>query len=111
MAGKFEIKSASGGKFTFNLKAANNQVILSSQLYQAKSGAKNGIESVKKHAADDSNFKRKESKAGDPYFVLEASNGQVIGKSEMYSSKDAMENGIRSVKTNAPSAEVADLTE
>ncbi len=111
MAGKFELKKAASGKFMFNLKAANSQIIFTSQLYQAKSGAKNGIESVRKHAGDDANFKRKESKAGEPYFVLEATNGQTIGKSEMYSSKSAMENGIQSVKTNAPDAEIVDLTE
>jgi uncharacterized protein YegP (UPF0339 family) len=31
-------------------------------------------------------------------------NGQVIGKSEMYESKEAMENGIESVKKNVPAA-------
>lgn len=38
-----------------------------------------------------------------PYFVLKAGNGEVIGKSENYSSKTACKNGIESVKKNAPS--------
>ena len=33
MPGKFEIKTASNGKFFFNLKAANGEVILTSQQY------------------------------------------------------------------------------
>jgi uncharacterized protein YegP (UPF0339 family) len=39
---------------------------------------------------------------------LKAGNGQVIGKSEMYNSASAMENGIDSVKTNAPTAKIVD---
>jgi len=41
---------------------------------------------------------------------LTATNGETIGKSEMYSSASAMETGIASVKTNAPTATVKDLT-
>jgi len=43
-------------------------------------------------------------------FNLKSANGQVIGTSEMYSSKAAMENGIASVKENAPSATIEDTT-
>ncbi len=111
MAAKFELKPASGGKFMFNLKAGNGQVILTSETYQAKAGAENGIESVKKNAPNDSNYERKSSSKGSPYFVLKAGNGQIIGMSEMYSSNSAMEGGIASVKQNAPTAEVVDLTE
>jgi uncharacterized protein YegP (UPF0339 family) len=95
----------------FNLKAGNNQVILTSELYREKSGAQNGIESVKKHACDDANYEQKTSRKGEPYFVLKAANKQIIGSSEMYSSASAMKNGIASVKANAPEATVVDLTE
>ncbi len=110
MAGKFDLKKSPSGKFMFNLKAGNGQIILTSELYESKSAAENGIESVKKNAGDDGRYERKESKKGEPFFVLKAANGQVIGKSEMYSGNSAMENGIESVKTNGPSAEVANNT-
>jgi uncharacterized protein len=110
MAGKFEIKKSSNGKFHFNLKAGNGQIILSSELYEKKPACENGIESVKKNAADDARYERRKSSKGDPYFVLKASNGQEIGRSEMYSSDAAMENGIESVKKNAPPAETSDTT-
>lgn len=48
---------------------------------------------------------------GSPFFNLKATNGQVIGKSEMYSSAAACENGIESVKKNAPEAEVVEELE
>ncbi len=108
MAGKFEVKQTENGQYMFNLKAGNGQIILTSQRYQAKDGALKGVESVKAHAADDANFERKTSAAGEPYFVLKAANGQIIGQSEMYTSAAACENGIASVKANAPDALVAD---
>lgn len=49
MAGKFELKKTKNGQFFFNLKAANGQIILTSEMYKSKSGAQNGIESVKKN--------------------------------------------------------------
>ena len=107
--GKFEIKTDKAGKFRFNLKAGNGQVILSSQGYSSKDGCENGIESVKEHSQDDGNFERNTAKDGSPFFNLKASNGQVIGNSEMYSSESAMENGIASVKKNAPGASVEEI--
>jgi uncharacterized protein YegP (UPF0339 family) len=108
MAGKFEIAKTDSGKFLFRLKAGNGQVILASQLYDTKDGAVGGANSVKNHGTEDANFERKTSKSGQAYFNLKASNGQIIGKSEMYASTTAMENGITSVKTNAPDAPIED---
>ena len=109
MAGYFELKPAAGAQFVFNLKAGNHQVVLSSERYATKQAALAGIESVKKNCKDDSRFTRKTAKDDSPYFVLTATNGQTIGKSEMYSSTSAMENGIASVKTNASGAQTKDL--
>ena len=110
MAGTYDLKVSPSGKFMFNLKAGNHQIILTSELYEGKSGAENGIESVRKNSPDDNRYDRRESKNGEPYFVLKAGNGEVIGKSEMYSGESAMENGIESVKTNGPTATVDDNT-
>jgi uncharacterized protein YegP (UPF0339 family) len=52
MAGKFELKQAASGQFHFNLKAGNGEIIATSEMYESKASAKNGIESVKKNAAD-----------------------------------------------------------
>ena len=54
--------------------------------------------------------KAKANAKGEPYFILKATNGQEIGRSEYYSGNSAMENGIASVKTNAPDAKVDDTT-
>lgn len=110
MAGSFVIEKGSTGKFRFNLRAGNNEIILTSESYEAKSGAENGIASVRTNSQDDARFTRKTAKDSSPYFVLTAANGQVIGTSEMYSSTAARDNGIASVRTNAPTAVVVDKT-
>ncbi len=110
MASKYELKTSKNGQFVFNLKAANGQVILTSESYTTKDAALNGIESVRKNSQVDTNFERKTATNNQPYFTLKAANGQTIGKSELYSGTAAMENGIASVKTNAPGASVEEVT-
>lgn len=111
MAGKFTLRKTDKGNFVFNLKASNGQVILTSEPYSDKRSAMNGIESARKNAGKDSNFERRTASNGRPYFVLKAANTQVIGQSEMYSTKATMENGIASVMRNASGAILEDLTE
>ena len=52
MAAKFVLKKSSTGKFSFSLVATNGQVIATSEAYESKASAVNGIESVKRNAAD-----------------------------------------------------------
>lgn len=108
--GKFEIKKRKNGEFQFDLKASNGQVILTSEGYTTKENCKNGVESVKKNSQVDTRFEKLVAKNHKPYFNLKATNGQIIGTSEQYESEAARDNGIASVKKNAPEAEVVDLT-
>jgi hypothetical protein len=50
MAGKFVLKKGSTGKFHFNLMAGNGQVIATSESYESKASALNGIQSVQTNA-------------------------------------------------------------
>ncbi|MDN3652516.1 YegP family protein [Thalassotalea ponticola] len=110
MSGKFEIYEDKAGEFRFRLKAGNGQNILASEGYKAKSGCVNGIESVKKNAADDSRYERKTTASGKFSFNLKSGNHQVIGTSQSYEAEASRDNGIESVKNNAPTASVVDLT-
>ncbi|MFH7002908.1 YegP family protein [Flavobacterium bizetiae] len=106
--GKFVITKRTNGEFQFNLKAGNGQTILTSEGYTTKAACLNGVKSVKINSQDDNRFDRRESSNGKPYFNLRASNGQIIGASEMYESVSARENGIESVKKNAPDSIIDD---
>lgn len=104
--GTFLISKRKNDEFQFVLKAGNGQVILASEGYTTKAACENGIESVRKNAQVESRFEKLESKNGKPYFNLKATNGQIIGNSEMYESVAARDNGIESVAKNAPDADV-----
>lgn len=110
MAGKFELYRDKAGEYRFRLKAGNGEIILASEGYKQKASAINGIESVKQNAPLDERYERKETTSGKPMFNLKASNGQVIGTSESYSSEAARENGVQSVMKNAPDAALDDQT-
>ena len=108
-AGYFSL-TKSGNQFKFALKAGNHETILKSELYAAKSSAQNGIASVKANSRNDASYERRASKDDRPYFVLKAANGEVIGKSELYSSASAAEKGIASCKANGPHGPIRDET-
>jgi uncharacterized protein YegP (UPF0339 family) len=50
MAGKYELYQDKGGDWRFRLKAGNGEVIATGQGYASKSGALNGIDSVRRNA-------------------------------------------------------------
>lgn len=106
--GKFVISVRKNGEFQFNLKATNGQVILSSEGYTTKAACLNGVESVKKNAPTEARYEIKVAKNGKPFFNLKATNGQIIGSSQMYSSERTMKQGIASVMKNAPEASVVE---
>lgn len=49
---KFEVYADKKGEYRFRLKATNGQVIAVSEAYKSLDGCLNGIESVKKNAAE-----------------------------------------------------------
>lgn len=111
MSGKFEIYKDKAGEFRFRLKASNGQNILGSEGYKAKNSCTKGIASVRKNAASDARFQKKTSESGKFSFNLKAGNNQVIGTSQSYDSEESRDNGIESVKTNAPDAAVEDISD
>ena len=56
-------------------------------------------------------FEIKSRKNGEFQFNLKATNGEIIGSSQMYANPTTMKNGIASVMKNAPDAKIVDLTE
>ena len=108
--GKFVISKRKNGEFQFNLVAGNGEIILTSEGYASKPSCMNGVKSVMKNAAEVKRFESKVAKNGKFHFNLKASNGQVIGSSEMYDSQSNCENGIISVKKNVVGAKIEDKT-
>ena len=118
--GKFVIKQTATG-VKFDLKAGNGEVIATSEVYNSEAACLNGIESVKKNApaagvenqtvegyaeVKHPKFEIYNDKTGEYRFRLKATNGQVIAVSEGYKALASCENGVESVKKNAPEAEI-----
>ena len=118
--GKFVVKQVKTG-IMFNLKANNGQVIATSEIYNSDAACRNGIESVRKNAPiapienqtvegfqveKHPKFEVYLDKAGEYRFRLKATTGQIIAVGESYKALSSCLNGIESVKTNAPDAEV-----
>ena len=106
MAGKFVVSKGKDGQDYFVLKAGNSQVILQGEGYKSRKACAAGIESVRKNAQLANRFECRTAKNGKAYFVLKASNGQEIGRSQMYKSESGCANGIKSVARHAPDAAV-----
>ena len=117
---KFSIRAVPTG-YKFDLKAANGQTIATSEVYETRAACRKGIGSVRKNApiakledqtvqnsqtATNPKFQLYEDKSGQYRFRLKSRNGQTIAISEGYTTKAACENGIESVRKNAPDAEV-----
>lgn len=113
--GKFIIRAVGSG-IKFDLKAANGQTILTSEVYESEAACMRGIASVQKNApiarVEDQTeegyevmahpkFEIYRDKAGEYRFRLKARNGQIIGVSENYEQKAGCINGMESVRRNA----------
>ncbi len=106
MAGKFVVSKGKDGQDYFVLKAGNGETILQSEGYKTPKACAAGIESVRKNSADPKRFECRTAKDGRAFFVLKATNGQEIGRSQMYKSESGCKNGMKSVARNAADAKV-----
>ena len=117
---KFVIRAVSTG-VKFDLRAANGQVILTSEVYTTEAACRGGIASVQKNAPaagienqtmagypslTHPKFEMYQDRAGEYRFRLKARNGAIIAVSAGYAAKSGCLNGIESVQKNAPEAEI-----
>ncbi len=109
MAGYYELSKNDKGQFHFVLKAGNHEIILSSEMYEAKANALKGIASVQNNGPDEGRYERKTSKNDKAYFNLKARNGEIIGSSQMYASEASRDKGIASVMANAASDTIKEM--
>ena len=113
--GRYVIKPAKNGVM-FNLKAGNNEVIGTSEVYTTESACRNGIASVAKNApvaaienqvkgesAKNPKFEIYQDKKGEYRWRLKAGNGEIILVSESYKAMASCKKGIASVVRNAAS--------
>ncbi len=107
----FTIIRSFTGEFQFLLKAPNGQVIFTSVGYAEKDACLENIEYARQTSQSDENFNRLTYGNGNYYFQLTSARSEIIGTSEIFYNKDAMETSIISLRYLAFTASVIDLTE
>lgn len=110
MSAKFEIFKGQDADYYFRLKAANGENIGFSEGYTVKQSANTGIQSVKINSLVDARYEIFRGIDSNYYFRLKASNGEIILQSQRYKSLQGAQTGANSVKANASTAPVIDLT-
>jgi uncharacterized protein YegP (UPF0339 family) len=93
---RVEVSAGSNG-FHFNLHAGNGEIVLSSEHYTTAAAAWNGAFAIQDAAKLEGSFAVKTSLDGRFYFTLTAENGQVVGTSQLYTTKASAQAGIASV--------------
>lgn len=88
---RFDVFRGADGRFYYNLHAGNGEVVLSSQGYESEASALNATFSVVDHGASAARYDVRQAQNGQFYFNLLASNGQVIGTSETYTTRYSAE--------------------
>lgn len=84
---RFDVFRGADGEFYFNLHAGNGEIVLGSEGYGTEAAALNGTFSVVDHGLYPDAYEIDDSADGGAYFNVVASNGQVIGTSEVYASR------------------------
>lgn len=107
---RFEIFNSQDGQFQFRLKAPNNETIGVSERYVTKQGAQGGISSVRTNSQVDSRYTIFKGLDYQWYFNLKGGNGEIILRSEGYTTQQGAQRGAGTVKFYAPSAPVIDFT-
>ena len=110
MAVSFELHKNEKGQFHFSLKAADGGTLLSSEQYESKASAENGMASVKKNSVLPERFEKQVASDGRAYFTLKAANHQVVGASPMFGAADKRDAMLAMVHAEAEHAAVHDHT-
>ncbi len=105
---RFQIFEGVDGQFYFHVLAANGELTLRSEGYASKQKAQQGLDSVRANAPDRSAFRVLESRDGRHYFNLVATNGAVIGTSQMHANKSNADRGADAVARMVRRANVLD---
>lgn len=109
MAGWYELNKLDNERFHFTLNAKNGEVILSSEIYNTRAAAHDGIRSVQSNARNAERYSREIASNGKFYFALRAGNNKIIGISQIYATEAAREAGIVSATENGVTVDIRDL--
>lgn len=95
--GRFEVFRGLDGKHYFHLRARNGEIVLQSQAYSSRAKATAGVASVQSNGLVAARYSVLAAADGRFSFVLKATNGQVVGRGQLYASRWNAERGVETV--------------
>lgn len=98
VTGKWLIKEKGEGEFVAYLHANNKEVMLTSETYSSAEGAKKGIATIQKNAADENNFTYYCDKNKNYFFKLKTPQNRFLCAGATYPNKSACLKSIESVR-------------
>jgi uncharacterized protein len=110
MTAVFEMRANDRQEYYFHLVDSDGEVLLLSAEYPEKSELEKVIADVRVGSLMGNQIAAGKTKAGETFFVIKDSGGQVIAKSILFSSQMNFDNALHCVKDNACVAEVVDMT-
>jgi len=90
---RFEVFKGQDGKYYFHVRAANGEIVLQSQGYTSEGSAFDGTDSVRANGAVGTRVTVLAAANGQYFFHVKASNGRIIGQSEVYFSESNAQRG------------------
>ncbi|HEU0036038.1 MAG TPA: DUF1508 domain-containing protein [Kofleriaceae bacterium] len=101
-----EVVQGESGQFHFNFFARNGQIVLSSEAYTTEAAAYNGAMAVQADGQSAAAYTINQNATGGFYFVVKAQNGEIIGTSQQYTTKDSAQSAATAVQALLPSITV-----
>jgi uncharacterized protein len=104
---RVEVAAGETGKFHFNIHAANGQIVLTSESYTTEAAAYNGAFAVQADGVLATAYAVKQNlSANGFFFTVTAQNGEVIGTSQQYTTKESALDGMAALQKLLPSIAV-----
>jgi hypothetical protein len=104
---RFQVFRGLDLQYYFHLRAPNGEILLQSEGYTRRTSAVSGVSSVRSNGQDAGRFEVREAANGQHYIVLKATNGRVIGRGELYASREGAERGVQAIVALLKSGAVA----
>ncbi len=91
---RVEVSASDTGGFHFNMFAKNGQIVVASEHYTTEAAAYNGAFAVATDGQNTAAYTVLESSDHNFYFNVKAQNGQIVGTSQMYTTKSTAEAAV-----------------
>lgn len=99
MAGFYQLRACADGQFIFHLMIGSHGALLTSPSFPTMQAARGGIESARKNSRLAARFVRLVENESACHFVVLSDIGQVVATSKTFSSRAALEEGLKLAMT------------